>query len=137
MNCFYHHTIVAVGVCKSCGKGLCPECAADLGKGIACKGHCENEVQSVIRLIDFNAAMVDAKKGNLRGGAMTNAGFYLAGGTLFALIAAGVFFSSDASERAGALFPPIFGVILLVMGFLGLRRALILPKGIKTPAPSP
>jgi hypothetical protein len=27
MRCFYHHDKEAVGSCKSCGKGLCPECA--------------------------------------------------------------------------------------------------------------
>ena len=41
MNCFNHPNVPAVGICKACQKGLCKECAVDLGHGIACKGHHE------------------------------------------------------------------------------------------------
>ena len=43
-----------MGSCKSCGKGLCPDCAADLGKGLACRGRCEADVTAVIELVDRN-----------------------------------------------------------------------------------
>ena len=39
MNCFNHPQVAAVGICKYCQKGLCPECAVDMGHGIACKDH--------------------------------------------------------------------------------------------------
>jgi hypothetical protein len=39
LNCFYHPQVPAVGICKYCQKGLCTECAVDLGHGIACKHH--------------------------------------------------------------------------------------------------
>ena len=42
MNCFNHPGVPAVGICKSCQKGLCMECAVDLGHGIACKNHRED-----------------------------------------------------------------------------------------------
>jgi hypothetical protein len=45
MKCFYHHDQDAVGECKSCGKGLCPACAVDLGKGLACRQRCEDNVR--------------------------------------------------------------------------------------------
>jgi hypothetical protein len=54
MHCYYHDDQAAVGVCKSCGKGLCRECAVDLTKGLACRGHCEADVQGMIQLIDRN-----------------------------------------------------------------------------------
>jgi hypothetical protein len=54
MNCFYHHDRTSIGACKSCGKGLCPECSVDLGKGLACRGHCEEDVRALITLIDRN-----------------------------------------------------------------------------------
>ena len=41
MNCFNHPGVPAVGICKACQKGLCMECAVDLGHGIACKNHRE------------------------------------------------------------------------------------------------
>lgn len=47
MRCFYHRDKEAVGVCKNCHKGLCPECASDVGNGIACRGDCETKVQEL------------------------------------------------------------------------------------------
>jgi threonine/homoserine/homoserine lactone efflux protein len=57
MRCFYHPTTDAVAACKSCGKGLCPDCATDLGKGVACRGRCEDDVRSIIQLVERNIRM--------------------------------------------------------------------------------
>ena len=54
MRCYYHQDKEAVGSCKSCAKGLCPDCAADVGKGLACRGHCEDDVRAVVALVDRN-----------------------------------------------------------------------------------
>ena len=54
MRCFYHQDREAVGSCKSCGKGLCPDCAADVGKGLACRGRCEEDVRAVVALVERN-----------------------------------------------------------------------------------
>jgi hypothetical protein len=54
MRCFYHEVREAVGSCKSCGKGLCRECAVELPKGLACRGRCEADAQALIQLIDRN-----------------------------------------------------------------------------------
>jgi len=54
MKCFYNQDRDAVGSCKSCGKGLCPECAVDLGKGLACRSRCEDDVKALIGLIEQN-----------------------------------------------------------------------------------
>lgn len=54
MRCFYHQDKEAVGSCKSCGKGLCQECAVDLTKGLACRARCETDAQAIIQLIDRN-----------------------------------------------------------------------------------
>jgi hypothetical protein len=47
MKCYYHIQIEAVGKCKNCQKGICRECAIDVGNGIACGGNCEDEVRAV------------------------------------------------------------------------------------------
>src|SRR5579863_820975 len=60
MRCYYHEDQEAVGVCKSCGKGLCRECAVDLTKGLACRGHCEADAQAVIQLIERNLQLSTA-----------------------------------------------------------------------------
>jgi hypothetical protein len=51
MKCFYHLQTDAVAICKNCSKGLCMECVADVGNGVACKGKCESEVQAVNQMI--------------------------------------------------------------------------------------
>jgi len=47
MKCFYHPAVDAVAICKNCNKGLCVECAKDVGNGMACIGRCEAEVAAV------------------------------------------------------------------------------------------
>jgi len=60
MRCYYHQDRESVGACKSCGKGLCPDCAVDLAKGLACRDRCEADVRAVISLIDRNIALAPA-----------------------------------------------------------------------------
>lgn len=36
MQCFLHSTEAAVGICKSCGKGVCRTCAVKVDRGLAC-----------------------------------------------------------------------------------------------------
>ena len=47
MNCYYHHGVPAIGLCKNCHKGLCRECAVDVGNGLACKDSCETAVNEI------------------------------------------------------------------------------------------
>lgn len=44
MNCYRHSNVSAVGLCKTCFKAVCPDCAVDVGNGLACKGSCEEKV---------------------------------------------------------------------------------------------
>ena len=48
MNCYYHQDTVAIGVCRSCLRGLCPQCAVDLGAGLACRDRCEQDVKDLL-----------------------------------------------------------------------------------------
>ena len=41
MHCFNHNSSQAVGICKSCQKGLCSDCAVETSAGITCSGACE------------------------------------------------------------------------------------------------
>ena len=45
MECFYHTGKSAVGVCKSCQRGLCRGCAKEVTNGIACVSRCETEAE--------------------------------------------------------------------------------------------
>ena len=52
MNCFTHQTTHSVGVCKSCLKAVCTECAIDTGRGLACSATCEQEVAAINEITD-------------------------------------------------------------------------------------
>lgn len=79
MRCFYHRDVEAVGACKSCGRGLCPECAHDVGNGLACLNRCEAEVESLNRIIARNKTAYEKTKGAYARTAL----FYALVGALF------------------------------------------------------
>ncbi len=61
MNCFNHPNVPAVGICKYCHKGLCMECAIDLGHGIACKNHREDVGMLITIQEDSKRALQNAE----------------------------------------------------------------------------
>lgn len=44
MNCFNHTDVDAVGVCKACGKALCPDCIAEVQGAMVCRNSCEDRL---------------------------------------------------------------------------------------------
>ena len=118
MRCYYHQDKEAVGSCKSCGKGLCPDCAVDVGKGLACRGHCEEDVRAVIALIDRNiklspqTARILESSRKVRSGAAT-----------FNLVIGAIFIAWGLSNMERFGFIVILGVCFLIYGIFGLFQA--------------
>ena len=54
MNCFYHPTQPAIGLCKYCQRGLCTDCAAVMDDVLDCKGRHEDEVHQLEQLAARN-----------------------------------------------------------------------------------
>lgn len=79
MKCYVHEEISAVGICKHCNKGICPSCLSDTGDGIACIGHCTEEVILINKLINHNKKVVKGTRGS-----WTSSGLlFLIMGTIF------------------------------------------------------
>ncbi len=57
MKCFNHHDRDAVGVCRACSKGLCPECATDLDIAIACRSKHEDQARR-LSMVQVRASRV-------------------------------------------------------------------------------
>lgn len=55
MHCYTHQSTPAIGICKTCFKALCPECAVDVGNGLACRGACEAKVNELNQMWDRSA----------------------------------------------------------------------------------
>ena len=62
MRCFVHRDKDAVGICRACGKGLCEDCAADLGHGLACKASCVERVELLNALNRRSATIYSSQK---------------------------------------------------------------------------
>jgi hypothetical protein len=72
MNCFYHPTKPAVGICKYCQRGLCTDCAALIDDVLACTGRHEDEVHQLEQLAARN--LFQSRR--VASGYMRNATFY-------------------------------------------------------------
>jgi len=121
MRCFYHRDFDAVGVCKSCGRGLCPECAVIMDRGLACRGHCEADVQELTTLIKRNISMSPIVDSSIRGARRSRlfyAAFYLAMGVIFI----------GFSVKTDIPYFLVFGGLIIAFGLMALIRALRMPK---------
>jgi hypothetical protein len=136
MDCFYHPAVAAVGICKSCGKGLCRACAVDLAHGLACRSRCENDVQALSSLIDRslrnaprNERLVSFNYRIRFAGAV----FYILIGSLF------LGYSIYQSVRIGGESPDVLfigmGILFLTFGIYIGWRALKLPAAQNSSEP--
>ena len=133
MNCFYHPTVVAVGACKSCGKGLCQECAVDLGKGLACKGKCEKDVVAMIGLIERNIQLSPASEQlvkTARSNRYLSPIYQTVFGLFFIGIATNQFFTSGLDQLT--IFLGGIGFFLLLFGLFTLYRTTRLSRAVKS-----
>ena len=109
MNCFTHRSLAAVGICKSCGKALCPDCAADTGHGLACKNACEARVLLTNQIVECQARVLRVANAQVR-----TAGVFTCVIGLMILVLAG---SSYVWENLLlAIFFGVFGVVFTSFG---------------------
>ena len=103
MKCFYHQNKDAIGVCKTCYKGLCGDCAVDVTNGIACKDKCEEKVK------ELNATFEKNKSSYLRASQayLRNALVQLMLGLLFLII--GLMTKN---------LRPTYGIFLIISGII-------------------
>lgn len=130
MKCFQHTERDAVGLCKNCSKALCPECAADLGRGLACKGRCEHDVAELNRMLDHNIQLVDDSSGLLESQLKMqrrSAGF----AAWLLLVAGAVLFGWGWMGEGGLNFVTAIGLAFLAFGGIGLFGVSKMPR---TPA---
>lgn len=55
MHCYVHQPVPAIGLCKNCFRALCPDCAVDVGDGLACHGGCEQKVNELNQMWERSA----------------------------------------------------------------------------------
>ncbi len=107
MKCYYHHEADAVAICKSCGRALCPGCAADVGPGTACKQRCEENVAALNVIVERSKS------------AYAKAGRVHKRHAIWLLILGLVFIGFGGlpillSRNYGASFMVVFGIVFLL-----------------------
>lgn len=107
MRCFVHHDQEAVGTCRACGKGLCPDCAVELGYAICCHGACEQEARENHALNVRSRTILNAQKRNR---------FF---GPAFIIFMGVVFLGAGLSWRGGLLnFATVSGAGFIAFGII-------------------
>jgi len=102
MRCFNHSDRDASGICKACGKGLCTDCAVDLGHGLSCRGDHEERIAASERMMTRATRVQEtAARSKFLGPAF----FLFCGGVM-------AYYGLERSEMSGFL-------MLLGLAFLG------------------
>lgn len=109
MKCFYHPESDAVGVCHCCQRGVCPQCAQEAGKAIACKGRCEQDVLALEEL----APTRERVKRDQRDFRIISVVFLILGVLLVEWCALGIILLHNYHDTISLLF---CGCFLLVIG---------------------
>jgi hypothetical protein len=120
MKCFYSEA-EAVGICKSCGRGLSRAFATEFPKGLACANRCEAEVQRLIRADE--AVPGGGSNGAVSGG--------------FTMLAGGAFVYFSGGFAGGLSLPSFMGVVFFCYGLYVVARALVIAKRRRSRPPPP
>ena len=116
MNCYYSPDQPAVGLCKSCLRGLSKEYATDVGDGLACKGICETRARKINLMVDSNSKVITVANAQLK----KNASFSIVSGVLFGALG---FFMGLPSGQPTAVIFGLLGLLFIVRGISGYARS--------------
>ncbi len=115
MNCFNHTDRPALGLCRSCSKGLCRECLTEVPDGLACKNQCEERVNLINKIINNNQKMISAANVQVRSSGL----FILALGILFCLFG---FLPLLISGSTSTLYVGIMGLFCTIYGIIRVMK---------------
>jgi hypothetical protein len=113
MKCFYHNDGDAVGICRACGKGVCPGCAREVPKALACSGRCEDELRG---LSDLKKDAEKAKSSHI-------------GFAIFLTCLGALFVVWGVLSEELSIFTVAIGSLFLGFGTLTLFHALSMKSG--------
>ena len=132
MKCYVHRTADAVGVCRGCGRGVCPDCAAEVGTAVACRARCEEDVRQVMEALRRQIQMM--RPGQTLANTAIAYGvvrrLLLTIGGLVTLLGGGL-----AAWEATRFRPHMVEVVLEIG--LALIGVLVVTVGSRLPAPAP
>lgn len=121
MNCFNHPDRPALGICKSCNKGLCQDCLTEVPDGLACKNKCEDRVRIMNLIIESSKKTLSTSNLVLKSQRL----FLFALGGFFILW--GIVLVLSGKIGAGVL-PFGIGLLFVIIGIWRFRKSLRYPE---------
>lgn len=115
MECFYHQGAQACGICKSCQRGICKQCASEITNGIACKQKCEEQAIELDNLVSNSIKM--QKSSELL---VNTASAGMGTGELFNLVLGAIFAAYGIYENN--MFLTVLGGVFLLFGAFGILK---------------
>lgn len=114
MICFKHNQNQAIGLCKSCGKAVCPDCVIEFPKGLACSKECEEDAKELVEMNERGKKIYgigEFKSNKLASGVwiwlLLSSALWLASGVRY--------FSSSKVDIGTIVMAVIFSVITVIV----------------------
>lgn len=122
MACFNHPDRPSIGGCKGCGRSLCTECFSEVGKSLACKNRCEEDVRAIDEMLRDNirlSPLVEKTISRAR-----KSGLVVIGSALFIIVVGCicVWLGYVLYVKDGELTYLVFGALILSYGLIELIR---------------
>lgn len=115
MKCFNHSKTDAIGICKSCNKGICLKCCAELIDGLACKNSCEDKVNLINAMLNRNEKIITTSNKQIKYAGYAEISF----GILF--FSAGIIFII-AKQWAVGTFLMTLGLVFIISSIFKIRK---------------
>jgi len=126
MKCYNHNGIDAIGICKSCGKGLCQECVVEIEGSLSCKNKCEETVRNLAILLKRNMKLVGTSEKISK----ISGKFYITTGIISVFIGLFVIGLHQIFSDFSGIFL-VLGIIFVVLGFFAFSAGFAILKESK------
>jgi hypothetical protein len=114
MICFKHNDNQSVGLCKSCGKAVCKECAIEFSKGLACSDMCEKDAKELVEMNERGKKLYgigDYKSNKLASGVWV---WLILSGAMWATAIIN-FFISNRPNYSSLIMAILFSIITIII----------------------
>ena len=129
MKCIQHPGRDAVGICRMCGRGVCPDCARAKATGLTCSERCETRARESDAVFQHSVRVMPTAATTwrqTRNTVLWSAAFFLTIGGIFLWQG-----YQDYRDSGAVEFALVIGIAMALYGVLTLVRA------IRTATPSP
>jgi hypothetical protein len=120
MRCYNHPEFEAVGICASCKRGLCKDCAVEVSQRLACRNRCETDVLELLQGTKPSIDITDTPLGASIRGAYSRP---FSARAIFVITVGVIFIAWGLVASPPSYFTALLGLVLVVYGVFQIVRA--------------